>query len=195
MFRLFFVLLASLLLAAPAFSKSSPSSNLLPSGSVSGLYNRKDWPHWLDIDRDCQNTRVEVLIRYSLTPVGFKNARQCALVSGRWYGLYTDKTFTKPGKIDIDHIVPLKWANGHGGSAWSRARKRAFANDMDNLLPVDAAANRSKGDKGPDEWMPPRHEYRCEYLGRFTAIVAKYQLSYAPSEKRVIARMLKACGA
>ena len=40
-------------------------------------YNRKDYRHWIDEDRDCQNTRNEVLIQESLDPVTYKSGKGC----------------------------------------------------------------------------------------------------------------------
>ena len=86
----------------------------------SSKYNRKDWPHWIDADRDCQNTRAEILIHDSVGPVKFKRNKGCNVSWGKWIGPYTGKTFTKASDIDIDHIVPLSHAHKTGGANWSR---------------------------------------------------------------------------
>ena len=71
-------------------------------------YNRKKYRHWIDEDRDCQNTRNEVLIQESLDPVTYKSSKGCRVSSRKWYGSLTGKTFTNPRQLDIDHFVPLK---------------------------------------------------------------------------------------
>jgi hypothetical protein len=68
-----------------------------------------------------------------------------------------------------------------------------FANDVDNLILAKASLNRQKGAKGLDEWLPPNQSYRCEYISRFNSVMAQYELSYIPSEKRIINRMVRAC--
>ncbi len=40
-------------------------------------YDRADWPHWIDDDGDCQNTRHEMLISTSNIPVEFKTDKGC----------------------------------------------------------------------------------------------------------------------
>jgi hypothetical protein len=157
------------------------------------LYNRSDWPHWTDEDRDCQNTRHELLISTSQTAVSFKTTKQCNVLNGSWYDPYSDNTFTDSSALDLDHIVPLKFAHGRGGDKWSKERKESFANDVENLLLVQASLNRQKGAKGPDEWMPPNQRYRCEYLDLFIKVMDKYTLKFIPSEERVVRRMTKAC--
>lgn len=157
------------------------------------LYDRSDWPHWSDSDKDCQNTRHEMLITNSTTPVSYKTEKHCMVMFGSWHDPYSDKVFTKATDLDLDHIVPLKFAHGHGADSWSREQKEKFANDYANLLLVQALLNRQKGAKGIDEWLPPNHQYRCEYIAKFNAVMDDYGLTYIPAEQRIINRMVKAC--
>lgn len=159
----------------------------------STLYDRHDWKHWSDDDRDCQDTRQEVLIASSSTPVIFKTRKKCKVKSGTFYDYFSDKTWSNPSDLDVDHIVPLAWAHGHGGSKWSKQKKKTFANDFDNLLAVEDNLNQSKSAQSPDTWLPPNHSYRCDYIRHFDRIVNKYSLIYAPSEKRTISKMLSKC--
>jgi hypothetical protein len=113
--------------------------------SYSVLYDRDDWGSWIDADNDCQDTRAEILIRDSQQPVGFKSDRQCKVASGLWKLPYSGSVVTDPSQIDIDHVIPLRWAHGHGGDRWTLNQKRIFANDPENLLATYYSANRSKG--------------------------------------------------
>jgi hypothetical protein len=160
----------------------------------SGPYQRDHWPHWLDEDKDCQNTRAEVLIARSQVPVTYTRNNRCTVATGLWVGALTGQSFTQASDVDIDHLVPLKWAHGHGGEVWSRKKKAQFANDPDNLLIADDALNAQKGAKGPDEWLPPVETLRCDYVYRFDRIVARYQLHYVPSEREAVNHWLAACG-
>ena len=164
-----------------------------PISSFNQRYNRKEWPHWVDTDGDCQNTRAEILIRDSNTPVLFKSEKNCRVISGEWIGPYTGETFNFANEIDIDHIVPLKHAYETGGSTWTRKQKREFANDFDNLLATDKSANRSKGHKGPEEWMPLDQSYWCEYGQRWRGIKDKYGLIIRDLEKQSLNRMEQHC--
>ncbi len=156
-------------------------------------YNRKDWPHWIDADRDCQNTRQELLIATSRKPVEFKDSKHCTVISGEWYGVYTGKTFTKASDVDIDHIVPLAHAHRHGAENWTKEQRKTFANDFENLLVVDDAANQSKSDKAPHEWLPPLKSYWCEYGKRWERIKEKYRLWYSSQERITLNQLAETC--
>lgn len=158
--------------------------------AFSKLYNRTDWPHWKRNVDGCMNARHALLKRTSQIPV---SGSKCSVKNGKWYGIYTDKTFTLASDLDIDHVVPLKAAHERGGHNWTRAKRERFANDPENLLVVDDATNQAKGAKTPATWMPPNQTYRCQYLAHFDTIMNKYQLQYLSREKRAIDRMKRAC--
>lgn len=139
-------------------------------------YSRKLFKHWIDEDRDCQNTRAEILIKYNVGVIKFKTKRQCVVQSGKWIDPYSGKTFTLANDLDIDHIVTLKHSFILGAKNWTKDLKKVFANDQDNLLPVWKRLNRQKGAKGPSKWLPPKKEYQCEYLNKWNKIVKKYKL-------------------
>ncbi len=161
--------------------------------AFSTLYDRDMWPHWIDDDRDCQDTRAETLIEKSQIPVTFSDARHCTVASGRWYDPYTNVTFTNARSLDIDHVVPLRHAHGHGGDQWNEALRQQFANDPQNLIAVSASANRSKGASSPDEWLPDNPAFWCEYGRRWQAIKVRYELMVTPPEQEALDRLEATC--
>jgi len=156
-------------------------------------YDRSDWNHWIDADGDCQNTRHELLIRESLEPVTFSTASQCRVVSGLWYGQYLGVVFDQSSDLDLDHIIPLKWAHFYGGWRWSAEDKQQFANDYQNLILVDDGRNQSKGAKGPGEWMPDNSAYHCMYVFRWTYLIDKYNLSANQVDRDKIREVARGC--
>jgi hypothetical protein len=156
-------------------------------------YDRSDWDHWVDSDYDCQNTRHEILIRESLAPVTFEGGSQCRVTTGRWYGPYLGRFFTRSSDLDLDHVIPLKWAHGHGGWRWSSRQKQRFANDSQNLLLVDDGRNRSKGSKGPGKWMPDDPGFHCAYIIRWGYLIDKYQLVVDQMDQRRINGLTRGC--
>lgn len=137
---------------------------------------------WADTDGDCQDSRAEALIETSSTPVIFNDSRRCRVVRGRWISPFTGAVIQNASSIDIDHVVPLRWAWEQGANDWSEQRREQFANDPRNLWPVELSLNRSKGAKGPTEWLPPAGQ--CQYISRFLRLVKIYGLqSTSPHAK------------
>jgi hypothetical protein len=146
---------------------------------------------WDDADKDCQDSRQEALIAQSTAPVRFKDGKKCRVDSGRWISPYSGAVIHDPSAIDIDHVVPLKWAWDHGASQWTKAQREQLANDPRNLLSVEASLNRQKGAKGPDEWLPPANQ--CQYVARFSRLVKIYKLKQTASEEKALERVLSGC--
>jgi hypothetical protein len=149
------------------------------------FYRRKDWHHWIDVDHDCQDTRAEVLIAESEVPVTFKDKKNCTVARGKWTCPYTGKTVSDPALLDIDHLVPLENANRSGGWRWSAEKKQAYANDLDapdHLVAVIGSANRAKGSKGPDEWIPANSPFVCEYVRDWQSVKKSWGLKMTEAE-------------
>lgn len=151
-------------------------------------YDRDSYGGWIDESGNCHNTRAEILTVSSTGPVHMRD-NGCIVDRGKWFDPYTGKTFTDASDLDIDHLVPLAWAHARGASAWPDERKREFANWQVNLVPVQSSINREKGARGPDKWLPPRVEYRCEYLLRFERVVRIWDLQYFPEEAETAAEI------
>lgn len=152
-------------------------------------YNREDWPHWIDSDNDCQDTRAEILIRDNAGLLKYKRNKPCNVSWGKWICPYTGKELAKASDLDIDHIVPLAHANKTGGAGWTREKKREFANDPLNLLAVDDSTNIAKNDQAPDEWRPPLKSYWPEYAKKWRAVKKKYHLYISPAEEKALREM------
>ncbi|GGP78804.1 HNH endonuclease family protein [Saccharothrix coeruleofusca] len=147
---------------------------------------------WVDVDGDGCDQRSQVLAR-DLTGVTRKEGR-CAVNSGTLLDPYTGETVTGVSKIQIDHVVPLAemWRGGAG--SWPAERRTAAANDLRNLVAVQGKVNQAKGDRTPDEWMPPNPAYACAYARVYVGVKAIYDLPTTDPERSALDRALATCG-
>lgn len=165
-------------------------------GESAPPYDRKSWRHWIDADRDCQDTRTEVLVAESLEPVEFADAYHCRVRRGRWACPYTGRTVTDPAELDIDHLVPLQNAHRSGGWRWPPEKKAHYSNDLDHnehLVAVLASANRAKGSKGPESWLPSNARFICEYVREWQAVKQRWSLTMTPAERQKMTTILAEC--
>ncbi|AWU96398.1 HNH endonuclease family protein [Azospirillum ramasamyi] len=160
-------------------------------------YERSDWPHWLALDGGCLNAREKVLIRDSLRPATL-DAKGCSVKGGDWLDPYTGERFTDPQMVDIDHRVPLAEAYASGGFDWSRERRAAYANDTSDpltLLVASREANRAKGSKGPEDWLPPKRDGICLYVADWILVKARWDLTMDERERVTVGNILSDCRA
>lgn len=158
-----------------------------------GQYQRSQFPHWVDADGDCQDTRQEVLIRDADGDLTMSKDG-CTVIRGLWIDPYTGEAFENPKDLDVDHVVPLKNAWDNGAAAWTKEQRKQFANNLDNnysLLAVKASENRKKGAKAPNEYMPPRKEFECEYLYDWLKIKNDWGLMSFEDELEAVIKMTK----
>jgi hypothetical protein len=174
-----------LLLLILSVSCSSPRTKFSTTTTVHHKYLRSEWNHWSDSDHNCIDTRGEILKSRTLSPV-VMNKRGCKVKSGMWKDYYYPEVHTLAAKVDIDHLVPLKYAHDNGAASWSEEQKEVFANDPENLVITNRSYNRQKGAKGIDQWLPRYKEYACKYIRDWMKIKQKYHLIIKDQERMAV---------
>ena len=164
-------------------------------------YKRTEWKHWISYETPCWTTREEVLDRQaekgSITYLDKDDketkdkSKACSIKSGVWIDPYSKEKVEDPTKLDIDHTGALSWTAKAGGQEWNKQKKQDYANDFDHLVATTAKENRTKGDKGPSEWMP--ESSKCEYAKVYTHIVKKYKLNLNKADKDTLEKTLNSC--
>ena len=149
-----------------------------------------------DMDRNGCDTRNDVL-RRDLTAITLKGGTDgCVVQRGTLDSPYSGDTIDfdrSDSAVDIDHVVALSDAWQTGAANWDEQTMRELANDPLNLLAVDSGLNRQKGDGDAATWLPPKKDYRCEYVARQIAVKDKYELWVKPAEADAMERVLDGC--
>lgn len=155
-------------------------------------YSRTDYRHWITQNGSC-DTR-DIVLRNA----GFASDPRTCSARGKPGFTYTEpysqKKVSNPRSLDIDHTIPLEYVNQHGGASWDPKRKEAFANDLSQLVAVDASANRQKGSKGPGDWMPENKGDHCRYATIWVDTADKYGVSITQHDKDALRTALRTCG-
>jgi len=157
-------------------------------------YDRTLFEHWVDEDHDGCDTRQEVLIAESLTPVLVGD--RCGTEEGTWFSAADGDTLTNPASMDINHTVPLKEAWASGAHTWSPERRRSFANDLQDartLQAVSSGVNRQQGARDPAAWLPIDRDVACTFVIDWVAIKATWGLSLDELERDAIELTLQSC--
>jgi hypothetical protein len=150
-------------------------------------YARSKFKHWSDLDKNGCNTRNDVIIQEAL--VKPKVDKGCKIVkdTGKWYSAYDGATVTNFSALDVDHMVPLAEAWDSGAKAWDDAKRQVYANDMgdiNSLIAVTAATNRSKSDQDPAEWLPAKDV--CTYVKNWVHVKVRWSLTVDEKELKVL---------
>ncbi len=158
-------------------------------------YERKEFGYgWIDEDKDGEDTRQEVLKEESYIKTTTDSDGD--IIAGLWVDPLTGKIFFDPSDLDIDHIVPLKEAWLSGAHAWTKEERIKYANDLNNkrhLIAVYKSANRSKGSRSPDQWMPANTSYWCEYISIWEEVKLNYGLTMDANEFIAIQKYKRIC--
>ncbi|WP_082104990.1 GmrSD restriction endonuclease domain-containing protein [Demequina maris] len=158
-------------------------------------YSREEFGDgWQDTDGNGCDARNDMLA-LRLTDLEVQGG--CIVLAGTLEDPYTATTirFQRGGasEVDIDHIVALSDAWQKGAFAWDEDTRVEFANDPLNLEPVDAGANRQKGDADAASWLPSNIAARCGYVARQVAVKTEYAVWVTQAELDAMLLVLDTC--
>jgi hypothetical protein len=174
------------------FTRGNRDSFFLDPNSRDKFYNEADWPLFEGNSSNCRSIRQTILVLTSRETVSFTNPRECEVRTGSWIDEYTGKRFTVASQLELDHIIPRRYAHNQGGDRWPPGKKFQFANDPMNLIMVERREARRKADKGPSGYLP-REEFQCEYAQQWRAVADKYDLRLNTRDSNRILVILRGC--
>ncbi len=173
--------------AEPCFTihrESYPEANNI-------VFNEYDWPHWLDLDDNCQNEHVQMLFNTSLTDTKHLGGDPCdTVIAGHWEDPYSGTTYYDAKELDVDHIISLREAHQYGASGWQRNKRALFANAPNNLIVVSAKLKAERQQRSASEWMPPNENYWCDYVVRREMVARQFKL-YLPLKEQEFNKQIK----
>lgn len=135
---------------------------------------------WSDVDDDGMSSRYGALFRDASECTMTKKSGTSIKIKGRWKCKYTGKSL-QYSDIQVDHIVPKKYAKENKNGIWTEKSFRLFANDMDNLISVDGSTNQSKGAKSIAEWQPDNNQKW--YKEQWEKICDRWNIRYPNEDK------------
>jgi Protein of unknown function (DUF1524) len=141
-------------------------------------------------------TREDVLLQ-QMKNIEMRWGSSCRIYEASFKDPYSGERLTWRDDgywIQIDHIYPLAEAWHAGAWQWTQRQRVRFANDVEvELLAVSAVTNNDKGSQTPSEWLPPNKSFRCEYVARYLAVAATYDLSITTADAATIGRVARRC--
>jgi hypothetical protein len=165
-----------------------PIRALAPMAGYSRAQFGPAWPQLAGCD-----ARNRVLAR-DLTTTTLQGS--CTVKSGILVSPYSGATInfgSDPALVQIDHVVSLGDAWQTGAQTWTAAKRELFANDLLDLLAVDAASAEQKGDADAATWLPSNKLFHCDYVETQVDVKTRYGLWVTQAEHDAIARVLTSC--
>ena len=153
------------------------------------------WPHWADVDGDCQDTAAEVLAEESVFEATYDSS-VCRVTQGLWDDPWSGVQRESESDVTVVHLVPLANAHASGGAGWDAARRASFANDLsapEHLVVVSRDVAAARADRAPEAWAPPLESGRCAYARGYAAVKTRWDLSVTQAELDGLAAMLATC--